>query len=44
MTDKLDRGDTFPHLTLTLVGDATLSLPDDLAAAYNVILFYRGHW
>lgn len=44
MADKLDTGDTFPDLTLRLVGDGTLSLPDDFAADYNVMLFYRGHW
>jgi hypothetical protein len=44
MGKKLDMGDRFPSLTLTLVGGGALSIPDDLDADYNVILFYRGHW
>lgn len=44
MADKLDIGDTFPRVRLTLVGGGTLDLPDGLASKYRVILFYRGHW
>ena len=44
MSDKLNTGDLFPAMTLNVVGGGTLSLPADLSAAYNVILFYRGHW
>jgi peroxiredoxin len=44
MADKLDTGDRFPRMTLNLVGGGSLTLPDDLAAKYTVILFYRGHW
>ena len=41
----LDIGDSFPNLTLNLVGGAgPVSLPDDLQADYNIVLFYRGHW
>lgn len=44
MADKLNAGDTFPRMTLNLVGGGTLELPDGIAAKYKVILFYRGHW
>ena len=44
MAHKLDAGDRFPAMTLTLTGGGTVSLPDDLSSNYNIILFYRGHW
>jgi len=44
MAEKLNLGDTLPALTLELAGAGTLSLPDDLATPYAVLLFYRGHW
>ena len=44
MADKLTAGDTFPKLTIDLVGGGTLDLPDGLDARYRIILFYRGHW
>ena len=44
MARKLDVGDRFPALALTLVVGGTVSLPNDLSSDYSVILFYRGHW
>lgn len=44
MANKLDAGDRFPDMTLTLTGGGEVALPGDLASDYNVILFYRGHW
>ena len=44
MAHKLDAGDQFPAMTLTLTDGGTVNLPDDLPADYNVVLFYRGHW
>ena len=44
MAEKLDTGDVFPSLTLTLPDGKNLTVPDDLDARYKVILFYRGHW
>ena len=44
MAAKLDIGDVFPKLTLSLVSGRTLDLPDGLGGRYRVILFYRGHW
>lgn len=44
MADKLNTGDTFPKVSLSLTDGATLTVPNDLDARYKVILFYRGHW
>ncbi len=44
MANKLDAGEVFPSLTLTLSDGESLTVPDDLDAKYKVILFYRGHW
>ena len=44
MAEKLNAGDSFPSLTLNLVGGGTLALPDRLDTSYSVVLFYRGHW
>jgi hypothetical protein len=44
MAEKLDAGDVFPSLMLTLADGQSLTVPDDLDAKYKVILFYRGHW
>lgn len=40
----LHNGDKFPDLTLAAVGGGTLSLPEDLAGSYGVVLVYRGSW
>lgn len=44
MTEKLQGGDTFPEITLNLVGGRAVTLPGDLETLYGVVLFYRGHW
>jgi peroxiredoxin len=44
MAQKLDAGDSFPAMTLNLVGGGTLELPADLKSNYSIIIFYRGHW
>ena len=44
MADKLQQGDRFPQLTLSLVGGTTLTLPDEAPSRYTAVLFYRGHW
>jgi peroxiredoxin len=41
---RLQPGDRFPNLTIQPVGGAPLDLPDALAGAYGVVLFYRGSW
>ena len=40
----LENSQPFPALHLPLVGGGTLSLPDDLAGGYGVVLVYRGAW
>ncbi len=44
MGSKLGGGESFPNLSLALVGGGNLELPADLKTRYSVILFYRGHW
>jgi len=40
----LRNGDRFPALDIPAVGGGTLSLPDDLAGLFGVVLVYRGAW
>jgi peroxiredoxin len=40
----LHNGDCFPALTVKRVGGGCISLPDDLAGSYGVVLVYRGSW
>lgn len=44
MADKLDTGDRFPETRFTLVSGATRTLPADIDANFQIVLFYRGHW
>ena len=44
MKQHLKNGQIFPELKIPAVGGGTLSLPNDLAGSYGVILIYRGHW
>ena len=44
MGQKLEAGETFPSVTMKLVGGESVTLPDDLATPFGVVLFYRGHW
>jgi peroxiredoxin len=41
---RLENNTPFPALQLPLVGGGTLSLPDDLAGSFGVVLVYRGAW
>jgi peroxiredoxin len=40
----LHPGDHFPTFHVPLTGGGTLTLPDDLAGSFGVVLFYRGAW
>ena len=40
----LRNGQPFPSLDVPAVGGGTISLPDDLAGSYGVVLIYRGSW
>ena len=42
--DRLNPGDRFPDVELTLPGGETLQLPEALAGDYGVVLFNRGAW
>ena len=44
MPEKLKQNDQFPSLTLKLVGDSALTIPDDLSTRYTAVLFFRGPW
>lgn len=44
MASKLAAGETFPDVSLRLVGGGEIMLPDHLDSPYGVVLFYRGHW
>ena len=41
---RLEKGDTFPTLTVDTVNDGTIRIPQDLGDSWGVILVYRGHW
>jgi peroxiredoxin len=41
---RLCNGQPFPALEVPAVGGGTISLPDDLAGSYGVVLIYRGSW
>ena len=41
---RLHNGQLFPPLQVPAVGGGTISLPDDLAGSYGVVLLYRGSW
>ena len=40
----LHNGERFPALAISTVGGGRLSLPDDLAGSYSVVLVNRGSW
>ena len=44
MGEKLQQGDRFPSITLTLTSGESVTMPDDMTGRYAALLFYRGHW
>ena len=42
MNEKLNTGNNFPNLSLTLIGGGTVELPTAPDDGYQVVLFYRG--
>lgn len=44
MNEKLGAGATFPTMRLQRVDGQSFTLPEDISTAYQVVLFYRGHW
>jgi len=41
---RLRNGQPFPSLEVPATGGGTISLPDNLAGSYGVVLIYRGSW
>lgn len=41
---RLHNGQHFPSLSVPAIGGGTISLPDDLAGSYGIVLIYRGSW
>src|SRR5438270_2177829 len=41
---RLSNGEHFPTITASRVGGGKMSVPQDLAGRWAVLLFYRGHW
>jgi len=41
---KLDVGDRFPTMTISLLNGDSVTLPDKLDAEFTVFLGYRGKW
>jgi len=41
---RLHNGQQFPSLSVPAVGGGAISLPDDLADSYGIVLIYRGSW
>jgi peroxiredoxin len=41
---RLHNGRQFPALSVPAVGGGSISLPDDLAGSYGIVLIYRGSW
>ncbi len=41
---KLDDGDPFPELTLSLVDGGTMQIPSGLNDRWCVFLLYRAYW
>ena len=40
----LSNGEHFPMIIASRVGGGEMSIPQDLAGRWTVLLFYRGHW
>jgi len=41
---RLHNGQQFPSLSVPAVGGGSISVPDDLAGSYGIVLIYRGSW
>src|SRR5258707_12922467 len=41
---QLSNGEHFPTITASRVGGSEMSIPEDLAGGWAVLLFYCGHW
>jgi alkyl hydroperoxide reductase subunit AhpC len=41
---RLENDQQFPTVVARRVGDGEVTIPDDLAESWGVLLFYRGDW
>ncbi len=41
---RLSSGERFPTITASRVGGSEMTIQEDLAGGWAVLLFYRGHW
>lgn len=44
MSSKLNQGEQFPEIQLSIAGAGKLTIPTDIQTPYAFLLFYRGHW
>jgi len=44
MPQKLNPGELFPNLNLSLLDGGSFNMPEDLGGSMTLALFYRGHW
>ena len=43
-TKKLDSGDRFPEIQLSLIDGGSLSLPVETEGRWTIFIVNRGHW
>ncbi|MBA2679858.1 MAG: redoxin domain-containing protein, partial [Ktedonobacteraceae bacterium] len=41
---RLENGTQFPTITAARVDGGEMTVPQDVAGKWTVLLFYRGHW
>jgi peroxiredoxin len=41
---SLNNGRIFPTITASRIGGGEVTIPQDLAGKWTILLFYRGHW
>ncbi len=44
MSNRLNSGDVFPSITLSVTDGSALRIPEAMSGRYFAALFYRGHW
>jgi hypothetical protein len=44
VSKRIDAGDPLPRMKWQLIDGSSLTIPDDLAKRWAVLLLYRGHW
>jgi peroxiredoxin len=44
LSKKLDAGETFPELALSLIDGKAIKVPGGMRGKWGVVLLYRGDW